>query len=209
MHPLVVRSALDRAALRTLRLASEAAFASATEWALTHGLSGPNLSGSLPFLFQAFERSEAASIARDLLGPDLVVPLDHLLFRFMPPRSDHAGNSFHQDYDLIPKQFPLNVWIPLSRIDQYCLGLSFILPPSPVALPLPIDVEAYLREREGIVLTPDMDVGDLVIFNHLTIHGSFIVPKPAPRYSVEFRIGNVTELGDYADKPLWRLSHTA
>jgi hypothetical protein len=51
-------------------------------------------------------------------------------------------------------------------------------------------------------VTPELEPGDLLVFNHLTLHGCFLVTKPKPRYSVEFRLGRTDQLGSYSSEPL-------
>jgi Phytanoyl-CoA dioxygenase (PhyH) len=127
---------------------------------------------------------------------DLVVPENHFLFRKLSQAATDAalkrGNrhNFHQDHDLIPAAFPFNVWVPLSSIDDQALGLSFAFPSTTEVFPVPVDIGSYIEKNDGFVWTPNMDIGDILLFHRYTIHGTyFTLDRPVPRYSAEFRVG--------------------
>lgn len=202
MVPLLIRRAVPPPMLENLRDRVAAYFDQAEPEQLAfisdNGLSGPHMGDALPDLFAAIKPYAFRS-----LGADAVIPLNHVLFRRRRREDDlrlrkDAQHNFHQDHDLIPTRFFLNMWLPLTHIDGSTTGLSFVLPPTSTVSPFPFDLEAYLRDG-GYVWTPEMQVGDLLIFNHLTIHGTLYVPHERVRYSIEFRLGRAADLADYSE----------
>ena len=143
--------------------------------------------------------------ARYLDADEIVVPLNHMLFRRRDRAttlrySESGTHNFHQDHDLIPAIFPLNFWLPLSTVDDETTGLSFAFPRSRDVYKLPLPIEQHLARPGGGIWTPATKPGDLLVFDRFTIHGGlFDATKSKPRLSVELRLGNARELGDYGD----------
>ena len=172
------------------------------DWIVDNGLSGPNLWSYVQELFVELSASKVSDIAHEYLETEVaVVPINHLLFRRVDEDcarralSNNVKHGFHQDHDLIPTAFPMNMWLPLSKVDENTRGLSVVLPPSERVHPLPLNIDDYLSRTNGAVWSPEMQVGDVLIFNHLTIHGGYVkLDKPNVRYSVEFRLGRKSEL---------------
>jgi len=163
---------------------------------LSAGITGPHLEEEMLALLAALGPVVAHHVEHYLECGDLVVPDNHFLFRKRDQRASDAalkrGNrhNFHQDHDLIPGAFPFNVWVPLSPVDDWALGLSIAFPAAIQVLPIPVDIEPYLERNNGFLWTPNMDVGDILLFHRYTIHGTYTTLKrPAPRYSAEFRVG--------------------
>jgi len=144
---------------------------------------------------------------------NLVIPENHVLLRVLSDythsllvRRSSRRHNFHLDYPLIPHSFPMNVWIPLTKIDQDCRGLSFLLPYTESIYDLPLDIDGIMAATNGYVVTPEAEVGDMFLFTHKTLHGVFFTPeKTRPRLSIEFRVGPADMLpADYRDV-LYRL----
>lgn len=178
------------------------------QWIIVHGVAGPKMASSLLGLFKAVSNSIGRACAESYLNDsDIIVPLHHLLFRRRDAvthqsirKTSQATHNFHQDHDLIPTVFPLNMWLPLSTVDEHSTGLQFVLPHSTTVHPLPFDLESYLSRTGGAIWTPAMEPGDLLVFHHFTIHGTLVdPPKPKPRYSVEFRLGRRRDIAGYAE----------
>jgi hypothetical protein len=178
------------------------------EWIMLNGLSGPNLDTHLPTLFAVLASSIAGRVASCYLGSDAVVPLNHLLFRLrdrtVSELAKGSAHNFHQDHDLVPAIFPLNMWLPLSVVDAECEGLSFAFPHSRKVYKLPLPIDEHLALDGGKVWTPAMEPGDLLIFHRYTIHGGFFEPRPKTRLSVEMRLGGALDAVGYSE-PLGRL----
>lgn len=163
---------------------------------LRAGITGPHLEEEMLALLAELEPVVARHVEHYSGSGDLVVPANHFLFR---KRDQHASDAalkrgnrhnFHQDHDLIPGAFPFNVWVPLSSIDDEALGLSFAFPATAQVFPVPVDIESYLEKNNGFIWTPNMDVGDILLFHRYTIHGAYTtLNRPVPRYSAEFRVG--------------------
>jgi hypothetical protein len=163
---------------------------------LRAGISGPHLEEEMLALLAELGPAVARHAEHYLGCDDLVVPDNHFLFRKRDQDASDAalkrGNrhNFHQDHDLIPGAFPFNVWVPLSSIDDEALGLSFALPATTQVFSVPVDIETYLEQNDGFLWTPNMDVGDVLLFHRYTIHGTYTtLNRPVPRYSAEFRVG--------------------
>jgi hypothetical protein len=163
---------------------------------LRAGITGSHLEEDMLALLAELGPVVARHVEHYLGCGDLVVPDNHLLFRKRDQNASDAalkrGNrhNFHQDHDLIPGAFPFNVWVPLSAIDDEALGLSFAFPSTTEVFPVPVDIESYLENHSGFIWTPNMDVGDILLFHRYTIHGTYTTLKrPVPRYSAEFRVG--------------------
>ncbi len=168
-------------------------------WALQNGLTAPNIP-SIPKPFTEVMGSSCfPHIARAYFGcepGELVIPENHMLLR---ARTDYTNSllvrsngrhNFHQDYPLIPHSFPMNVWIPLTRIDANCVGLTFLLPFTGQLYELPPDIDQIIKDTCGFMVAPDLEVGDVVFFTHKTLHGSFNPTDTMnPRFSIEFRTG--------------------
>ena len=190
---------------------------------LQNGLTSANIPDFSEHLVALVGDSAFPDIAREYLGcarENLVVPENHILLRVRDDGTNarfldaNISHGFHQDYALIPQSFPLNMWIPLSRIDKHCIGLSFVLPFTGAIYDNPFDVHKTLAETKGYIITPELNVGDVILFNHKTLHGLFTARQPVnPRYSVEFRIGSDTMLAAGYTDTLYRFRdvqrHTA
>jgi hypothetical protein len=180
---------------------------------LSNGLSGAVVQDYNSHLFTMLGRSRFCDYAHRYFGDvDLVVPTPHLLFRVRNDDIDQhmmAGGSehaFHQDHDLIPGEFPLNAWLPLTDVDDRCSGLFFVLPYKKVVHQLPLDIEGYINSNDGFVWAPNMTPGDVVLFHRHTIHGSFFQRGlPNTRMSVEFRIGRRADSPESYRQALWGL----
>ncbi|MFZ2006898.1 MAG: phytanoyl-CoA dioxygenase family protein [Stellaceae bacterium] len=166
------------------------------KWALANGLTGPNLEKEQRLTLAAAGKSIVADCARRYLGAHaLAVATDHFLFRCRDARfaplaaAEGWKHGFHQDHNLIPQSYPMNVWLPLTKIDNNCVGLSLAFPYTTEIFELPLDIDGYLNRNDGWLWTPKMDVGDVLLFHHCTIHGSYVELKPTARYSAEFRVG--------------------
>jgi hypothetical protein len=183
-----------------------------SDFALLNGLTSANIPGFSERLVTLVGGSAFPDIARDYLNcarENLVVPENHILLRV---RDDYTNakfldtgaslQGFHQDYALIPTSFPVNMWIPFSKIDRNCIGLSFVLPFTGAIYDNPFDVHKMLEETGSAIVTPELNVGDVILFNHKTLHGLSTAGRAVnPRYSVEFRIGSDAILPpDYADR---------
>jgi ectoine hydroxylase-related dioxygenase (phytanoyl-CoA dioxygenase family) len=179
-----------------------------------HGISGPLFHPHLQKFFDALCKTIFPDCAKAYLqSDDIAVPINHMLFRI---RNDYYTqlekgpsnpwkHGFHQDHDLIPSCFPLNAWFPLCKVDSSNTGLSFVLPYTQSVYSLPVDLDEYLGEHNGSIYTPELDPGDILLFDRYTIHGSFYEEQKQPRYSVEFRTGARTEAPVEYGPTLWRI----
>jgi hypothetical protein len=163
---------------------------------LAAGTTGPHLEEEMLELLADLGPVVAPHVEHYLGCNDLVVPDNHFLFRKLSQGATDAAlkrgtrHNFHQDHDLIPGAFPFNVWVPLTSVNDQALGLSFAFPSTTQVFPLPVDIESYLEKNDGFLWTPNMDIGDILLFHRYTIHGTyFMLNRPVPRYSVEFRVG--------------------
>jgi ectoine hydroxylase-related dioxygenase (phytanoyl-CoA dioxygenase family) len=163
---------------------------------LRAGITGPHLEEEMLALLAGLGPVVARHVEHYLGCGDLVVPDNHFLFRKRDQATFDAAlkrgtrHNFHQDHDLIPGAFPFNAWVPLSSIDDEALGLSFAFPATTQVFPVPVDIESYLERNNGFIWTPNMDVGDILLFHRYTIHGTYTtLNRPVPRYSAEFRVG--------------------
>ncbi len=185
---------------------------------LKHGLTAANLPGLIENFTEYFHNPFYQKIAKTHLNcedGEIAIPLDHMLLRarIKQYNSDTlwptnrkvqfhaygARHSFHQDYGLIPKQFWMNTWIPLSNIDKDTIGLAFVLPftGEVYGLPFPDDIESFFAGTNSFIFTPDLNIGDIIIFSNKTVHGSFNNRNDfEPRYSLEFRSGLNRALDD-------------
>jgi hypothetical protein len=179
---------------------------------LTNGIDGPAFRAEIDDLLALVMHSPFLDIARNYLtrSQPVVVPINHLLFRIRDADGDNllmkrdgSTHVFHQDYLLIPEYFPLNLWIPLSKVDAQCNGLSFMFPYSETVRPLPFDAHGYLDANKGHVWTPDVEPGDMLLFHRYTIHGFFTKASTMPRYSVEFRCGSANQVPENLRNTLW------
>lgn len=167
------------------------------DWILLNGLAAPNLPDTLKTIVDIVAGTRIGDCARTYFNNgDLALADNHFLFRVRNERTDKMAmekgtrHLFHQDHDLVDLSFPMNVWIPLTKIDAECTGLTFVFPYTTEIFPLPFDIERYLMKNNGSLWTPELDIGDALLFHHCTIHGSFIDgSNRASRYSAEFRIG--------------------
>jgi hypothetical protein len=163
---------------------------------LRAGITGPHLEANMLALLAELQPVVAHHVEHYLGCDDLVVPDNHFLFRKRYQSASDVAvkrgvrHNFHQDHDLIPAAFPFNVWVPLSSIDDQALGLCFAFPSTTEVFPLPFEIESYVEKNNGFFWSPEMDVGDILLFHRYTIHGTyFTLDRPAPRYSAEFRVG--------------------
>jgi hypothetical protein len=175
MTPVVMREALPRGEIEKLGSIAKNWYAALPtsdyprkdDWLMGRGATLPNCPAMYD-IFALFDRSPAASLCREHVGPILAIPYNHALMRWRGPHTpvDHVG--FHRDRDAIAETYPMNAWIPLTQIDRDTLGLAF--------------------DVDGTIIEPTFEPGDLVIFNRDTLHGS-LPPKPRDRISIEFRMG--------------------
>jgi ectoine hydroxylase-related dioxygenase (phytanoyl-CoA dioxygenase family) len=182
----------------------------AGEYEMVNGASGGHIRELVDPMLEA--ANSFFSCAEDYFGTDkVVVPVNHLLFRWRDDRVDAVFEQrgwkhvFHQDHGLIPTFFPLYAWIALSPVGDNCQGLAFVLP-SPVGpTSLATDPERYVAETDGgEIWCPHMEPGDLLLFHQLTIHGSWTVRgKPNTRYSAEFRAGRSADSPEEYRNVLW------
>jgi len=196
--PTRARSSLDafHSALAE-RAKSEPSEAERAKFILVNGLSGPNLPDDLRRLVAELAGSPVMECVAAYLGKaDTVVPVNHFLFRRRSVQASQALrdagylHGFHQDHDHIPGAFPLNIWMPLSKVDASCVGLSFVFPYTEQIFPQPFDVDDYLLQNQGTIWTPDVEPGDVLMFHRSTIHGTYAdTSKPVTRYSAELRCG--------------------
>jgi ectoine hydroxylase-related dioxygenase (phytanoyl-CoA dioxygenase family) len=183
------------------------------EFQIINGVSGGHLREPVDPLLEHISRTTFLSIAKNFLAAErIAIPVNHLLFRRRDDMVDAlreregCTHFFHQDHGLIPESFPLNAWLALSDVDDDCNGLTLLLPCPSGPTSEAIDPEGYVARHAGRFWTPKMSAGDLLMFHHFTIHGSWLVRgKPRARYSVEFRTGNLGEAPpDYANV-LWQV----
>jgi hypothetical protein len=196
--PISARSNLDtfHSALAE-RARADASEAERAKFILINGLSGPNLPDDLRRLVRELAGSSVMDCVAAYLGKAAtVVAVNHFLFRRRSMQASQALrdagylHGFHQDHDHIPGAFPLNIWMPLSKVDASCVGLSFVFPYTERIFPQPFDVDDYLRQNQGTIWTPDVEPGDVLMFHRSTIHGTYAdTSKPVPRYSAELRCG--------------------
>jgi hypothetical protein len=211
----LVKGAISAALAEELRSAVEARYArDATDYELLNGFSGGHIREPVDPLLEALRDTPFfLRCACDFLGTEeIAVPVNHLIWRRRDDSSDAVGERntsrhfFHQDHGLIPEQFPLNVWIALSKVDDDCQGLTLALPAPPGPTPLAVEPEQYVRQVGGEFWTPKVNPGDMLLFHRFTIHGSWMVRgKPNARYSVEFRAGAVASAPANYAPVLWRM----
>jgi hypothetical protein len=102
--------------------------------------------------------------------------------------ADAAGGAEHDPC--------FNVWVPLVPVGKDRPSLQFVLGSHRVMRGLPLrDPQASSLTEEwvkdnlpGDAWTPIMEPGDVVIFDHYTVHRTQPMTHTEPRYSAEFRV---------------------
>ncbi len=134
------------------------------------------------------------------LGGEPFVPFQYCLVRRVFATQVREATPFHQDISPIGPDVPISCWVPLNACGADAPGLKLVahamsdrMTPStrsdshhPGA---EIDEDDVLREFGRYLWHPELGPGDVVVFNNLTIHRSFLTEGMAkPRYSIEFRV---------------------
>ncbi len=154
-------------------------------------------------------------LCRQALGPDIVYSLDKTLVRDFNPSRRPAPARMHFDAHLYGPQVPMvTVWIPLNDVGIESPGLSIATRPnSPLALwnELAEGVDAAGRYHAGAVrqrdyahedlyamaraepespfIEPELNAGDVMIFDHQYVHGTQTsIASPTRRMSLEIRM---------------------
>ena len=169
-------------------------------------------------LLNFVRKSGVPDLCRAILGPDVVYSLAKSLVRDFDPARRSQPAHMHFDAHLFGPQYPmLTVWVPLNAVGTESPGLSIATRPNWPA-PLWDDLVAAVdaqgvydadrlrrrgyrheevyalaaREAEWPFIAPELDVGDVMIFDHQHIHGTQIdIAAPARRMSLEIRVVSV------------------
>ena len=161
------------------------------------------------------QKSPIPDLCREILGPDIVYSLDKTLARDYQPSRRPVPAPMHFDAHLFGPHVPMvTVWIPLNDVGRESPGLSIATRPNwPRPLwnqladgidkraryhPFSLERRGYpheeiyaLAEAEpaGLFIEPQLDAGDVMIFDHQFIHGTQTgIPEPTRRMSLEIRM---------------------
>jgi len=133
---------------------------------------------------------------------EVLIPTNRIMLRIRDEYTNamlfktNGVHNFHQDYVYVPHGLALNAWVPLTKVDAQCMGLSFVLPFTGEVYSPPPDIHKIMQETNGFIIMPKMDIGDMILFNHKTLHGTFnTLEKKGPRMSIEFRSGTSKAMG--------------
>ena len=131
------------------------------------------------------------------LGGEPFIPFQYCLVRRVFATQIREAAPFHQDISPIGPDVPISCWVPLSECGADAPGLEFVARAMSDRLARTkanshhgseIDEEVVVSDFGRHLWHPELRPGDVIVFNNLTIHRSFLIEgMTKPRYSIEFR----------------------
>lgn len=117
----------------------------------------------------------------------IVIPLSHFVLRssYDDPHQDtsmfyHLTKKFHQDFYVVNRYVPYNLWIALEDMTPgKKSSLAFLVNQT-------VD-DKDLNDRK--LWLPSFDIGDVALFTNLTSHGTTLYNTGTQRWSLELRYG--------------------
>lgn len=151
---------------------------------------------------------------RQMFGPALAMFYQNTLFRRQGNATQNAPVPFHQDSQFLGFTANcVNIWTPLVPCGEEAPGLEVILKPMRQMLTAP---EGQITDGSGYTAIdlgteriqqlfpatafwhPVMEVGDVLLFTHMTIHRTYQLPTMTkPRFSLEIRCTRPTTADIY------------
>lgn len=154
---------------------------------------------SIQELHEAAHSPPLRNLMSQFLGPELLVHPRKIVRLALPDAVDHP-TPLHQDFRVVQGAVDvLTVWIPLMDCPQELGGLR-ILEGSARGGLLPVEVNSGpfgqqldLSDDNPLWRHSPMEVGDILVFHSLTVHGGLPNRTERPRLSMDFRYQSLND----------------